>query len=40
MLQQHGGFAGPEDVVVLAGATPKAAAITVAKATSANRHGG
>jgi len=40
MLQQHGGFAGPEDVVVLAGATPAAKAVTVAKAAPSIRHGG
>jgi Flp pilus assembly protein TadD len=38
MLQQHGGFAGPDDVVVLAGAAPKAP-MTLAKAPPKTRHG-
>lgn len=38
MLQQHGGFAGPDDVVVLAGAAPKAP-VTLAKAPPKSRHG-
>jgi Flp pilus assembly protein TadD len=40
MLQQHGGFDGPEDVVVLAGAAPAAKTVTVAKAAPSVRHGG
>jgi Flp pilus assembly protein TadD len=39
MLQQHGGFAGPEDVVVLAGAAPKAPTLSLAKAPARTRHG-
>jgi Flp pilus assembly protein TadD len=39
MLQQHGGFAGPDDVVVLAGAAPKAAPVNLAKSSSRTRHG-
>jgi Flp pilus assembly protein TadD len=39
MLQQHGGFAGPDDVVVLAGAAPKAATLNLAKAPAMTRHG-
>jgi Flp pilus assembly protein TadD len=38
MLQQHGGFAGPDDVV-LAGAAPKAATLNLAKAPGRTRHG-
>lgn len=39
MLQQHGGFAGPDDVVVLAGASPKASAVNLAKAPTRAGHG-
>lgn len=39
MLQQHGGFAGPDDVVVLAGAAPKAPTLNLAKAPARTRHG-
>lgn len=39
MLQLHGGFAGPDDVVVLAGSAPKAAAMSLAKAPAKSRHG-
>jgi Flp pilus assembly protein TadD len=39
MLQEHGGFAGPDDVVVLAGAAPKAATLNLAKAPARTRHG-
>jgi Flp pilus assembly protein TadD len=39
MLQQHGGFAGPDDVVVLAGAATKAPTMSLAKAPQKSRHG-
>lgn len=39
MLQQHGGFGGLDDTVVLAGVQSKSAPVDLAKAPSSSRHG-